>query len=64
MVEIISDVSLQEASLFGLMKQAAAIDEALSHMHHFRKMKMSWNLLAIRQNETRESAGLFVKDSN
>ncbi len=56
-IEILSDVSLQDAC-FVITEGAATIDELLRDVSHFGEVKVRWNLFAARQNETREGRGM------
>ena len=57
MVEIIGDISLQDAR-FAITEGAAAIDEFLRDVSYFGEVKMRRDLFAAWQDETRECRGM------
>ena len=58
MIDVVRDVSLQQAGIVRVMQFAAAIDEAFRHMPDFGDVEMRRDLVAIRQDETRKRVGM------
>jgi len=56
-IEILGDVCLQDARP-AITEGAATINELLRDISHLGKVKVRWNLFAVRQNETREGCGM------
>ena len=57
MIEILRDVGLQNARL-AITEGTPTINELLRDISHLGKVKVRWNLFAVRQNETREGCGM------
>ena len=62
-LEILRDVSLEQAGVSGRVQGAPAVDEALCDMSDFRDVKVRRDLVAIRENKTRENVGMRAEDS-
>ena len=58
---ILSDVGLEQNRL-ALSRDAAAIDKVFHDMAHFGDMGVRRDKIAIRQDKTREGAGMFFND--
>lgn len=60
-LRILADVGLKE-NLLALPHYAAAIDEVLHDVAHFGDMGVGRDLVAVRQNKTRESARMLFEN--
>ena len=62
MIDIIGNPRLQHAGVFAVVQFAAAVDETLRHMPNFRNVIMRGDMVAIRQDKTRERVRIRAQD--
>lgn len=60
-INIVSNVSLEQADVRGVVQRPAAVDEALRDMADFRNVKVSGDVIAIRKNKRGNAVGWLCR---